>query len=210
MARLEPHEAGVLVDGERWDGAVLAIPAQDAARLVGSVPELEARLRELRRAPIPLVYVGFPGDAVPRARGGFGALVAAGEAVRVLGIVFESCVWPDRAPAGHVLLRCIYGGGRDPGAVDLDDAALIEQAVRDAGVVLGAEGAPDHASVVRTRRGVAQYPVGHREAVRAAVAVARTHRIVLAGADYRGPGVNDLVADADVVVDEVRAWSAPR
>ena len=29
----------------------------------------------------------------------------------------------------------------------------------------------------------------------------------LAGADYRGPGVNDLCADADVIVDEVRSWS---
>jgi len=59
---------------------------------------------------------------------------------------------------------------------------------------------------VRWRRGVAQYAVGHRDHVRAAVTAARSHHIVLAGADYRGPGVNDLCADADLVVDEVRAW----
>jgi hypothetical protein len=29
---------------------------------------------------------------------------------------------------------------------------------------------------------------------------------VLAGADYRGPGVNDLCADADIVLGEVRSW----
>jgi hypothetical protein len=39
------------------------------------------------------------------------------------------------------------------------------------------------------------------------VAVARPARIALAGADYRGAGVNDLCADAAVIVDEVRAWS---
>jgi len=206
VARIEPADRGrVAIDGETWDGCVLAIPAEDAAPLVAP-PELAARLAAFHRAPAAVVYLGFPAAAVPRADDGFGFLVAQGEEVRVLGVVFESVVWPDRAPAGHVLLRCIFGGGRDPDAADLDDEALISQAVRDVARVLEASGSPVHASVVRWRRGVAQYAVGHRDLVRAAVTAARTHKIVLAGADYRGPGVNDLCADADLVVDEVRAW----
>ena len=206
IAEVAADARGVQVDGERFDGAVLAIPAQDAAPLV-AVPELANRLAGFRRAPTALVYLGFAERDVPAARDGFGALVAAGEAARVLGIVFESTVWGARAPAGHVLLRCIFGGGRDPGALELDDAALIERATRDVALVLGARGTPVHASVIRWQRGVAQYAPGHRELVREAVTAARTHKIALAGADYRGPGVNDLCADADVVVDEVRAWS---
>lgn len=206
IAELAPDPQGVRVDGELFDGAVLAIPAQDAAPLV-ALPELANRLAAFHRAPAALVYLGYREADVPRARDGFGALVAAGEDARVLGIVFESTVWSGRAPAGHALLRCIFGGGRDPGACDLDDAQLVERAVRDAGVVLGATGTPVHASVIRWRRGVAQYAVGHRDLVREAVTAARTHKIVLAGADYRGPGVNDLCADADLVVDEVRAWA---
>ena len=153
------------------------------------------------------VYLGFPEAALPTARDGFGALVALGEDVRVLGIVFESVVWPDRAPPGQVLLRCIFGGGRDPAAAQLDDRALIAQATRDVGVVLGVTGEPAHASVMRWQRGVAQYPVGHREHVRAAVTAGRTHKLALAGADYCGPGINDLCSDTDRVLDEVRAWS---
>jgi protoporphyrinogen oxidase len=60
---------------------------------------------------------------------------------------------------------------------------------------------------VRQPASLAQYPVGHRARVDAAVAAARPHRIVLAGADYRGPGVNDLCADAAVVTAEVAAWT---
>lgn len=205
VGRLEPVAKGVAVDGERFDGAVLAIPAQEARSLVG-VPELATRLGVFHRAPAALVYLGFPEDAVPQARDGFGALVALGEDVRVLGVVFESVVWSARAPAGQVLLRCIFGGGRDPSATELDDATLIAQARRDVGILVGATQPPTHASVVRWARGVAQYPVGHRDHVRAAVTAARTHRIVLAGADYYGPGVNDLCADAGRVLDEVRAW----
>ncbi len=207
VAQLAADGKGVRVDGEAWDAAVLAIPAEDAASLVAPLPELASRLRAFHRAPTQLVYLGYPEAAVPGAVDGFGFLVANGEEPRVLGVVFESVVWPGRAPAGHVLLRCIFGGGRDAGTVALDDAALIDQARRDVGAVLGAKGAPSHASVVRWNRGVAQYRVGHRDQVRLAVTAARTHRIALAGADYRGPGVNDLIADADVIVDEIGSWT---
>ncbi|HET9626332.1 MAG TPA: protoporphyrinogen oxidase [Kofleriaceae bacterium] len=204
VTKIEPAERGVRIDGEAWDGAVLAIPAEDASALVTG--DLAARLAAFHRAPAAQVYLGFAEADVPAAASGFGALVARGEDVRVLGVVFESTVWPDRAPAGHVLVRCIFGGGRDPSACELDDAALIAQAVRDVGVVLGTRATPTHTSVVRWKRGVAQYGLGHRDRVRDAVAIARGQRIVLAGADYRGPAVNDLIADGAAVVAEVGAW----
>jgi len=206
VERVEPTPRGIQVDGELWDGVVLALPAEDAKSIVG-FPELASRLGVFHRAPTSIIYLGFPEDTVPGARDGFGALVALGEDVRVLGIVFESVVWPDRAPPGQVLLRCIFGGGRDPEAAKLDDATLIGHAIRDVGIVLGATGKPTHASIVRWERGVAQYPVGHHDHVRAAVTAARTHKIALAGADYHGPGLNDLCTDTDRILDEVRAWS---
>ncbi|MBV8761427.1 MAG: protoporphyrinogen oxidase [Deltaproteobacteria bacterium] len=197
---------GVSVDGERFDGAVIAIPAALAADLVGDLPELAAKLRVFKRAPTAIVYLGMPEAAVTKARNGFGFLVGAGEDVRVLGCVFETTVWPDRAPSGQALLRCIFGGSRDPDAASLAEQELIALARHDLERVLGATGEPTHASVVRWPRGIAQYAVGHKDLVRAAVAAARKHRIALAGADYRGAGINDLIADGDVVAAEVRTW----
>lgn len=201
-----PGAKSIVIDGETFDAAVLAIPAHDAADMV-NIPELATRLRDFHRAPAALVYLGFPATAAAAVQDGFGALVAQGEDVRVLGFVFESTVWTHRAPAGHVLVRCIMGGGRDPDAASLPDGELIAHAVADAGKVLGITAPPVHASVVRWPQGIAQYPVGHRDRVRSAVAVARAHRIVLAGADYQGPAVNDLCADAARVVDEVHSWA---
>ncbi|CAN5740995.1 protoporphyrinogen oxidase [soil metagenome] len=204
VTRVAPAEGGVLVDGEKWDACVLAIAAQDARGLVADVPGLSSRLEPMRRSHAAIAYLGYPEANVPGAVDGFGFLVAQGEELRVLGVVFESVVWPDRAPAGHLLLRCIFGGSRDPDAQQLSDAEILEHAIRDVEAVLGARGTPVHASVVRWSHGLAQYPVGHKDHVRAAVTTARSHHIVLAGADYRGPGVNDICADAAVIVDEVR------
>jgi oxygen-dependent protoporphyrinogen oxidase len=205
VARIEPSNGGVTIDGERWDGCVLAIPAEDAATIV-AVPELSARLAAFHRAAMALVYLGYDAANVPAASDGFGFLAAHGEDLRVLGVVFESTVWPDRAPDGKVLLRCIYGGGRDPDAMAMSDAELVEQARRDLGRALGATGTPSHASVIRWDRGVAQYRLGHRERVREATTVARSKRIALAGADYRGPGVNDICADAAAIATEIAGW----
>lgn len=202
-----PAAGGVLVDGERWDGAVLAIPADEAVNVVATIPELSNKLRVFRRAPVAVVYLGMPAGSVPKADSGFGFLVGAGEDVRVLGCVFETTVWPDRAPEGQVLLRCIFGGGRDPSAASLGDAELIALARHDLARVLDTKAEPTHASVVKWPRGIAQYAVGHRDLVRAAVSAGRTHRIALAGADYRGAGVNDLISDGDVIAAEVRTWS---
>jgi oxygen-dependent protoporphyrinogen oxidase len=207
IGEVSATDGSVRVDGEAWDAAVLAIPAEEAIALVPSLPMLATRLSMFHRAPAAQVYLGFAAEQIALAGDGFGFLVAQGEDLRVLGVVFESTVWPDRAPAGQVLVRCIFGGSRDPDAARLDDATLIAQATRDVGIALGARGAPTHASVVRWSRGIAQYPVGHRDHVRAAVAAARSHRIVLAGADYRGPGVNDLCADGEAIVEELRAWA---
>ncbi|HEY5949538.1 MAG TPA: protoporphyrinogen oxidase [Kofleriaceae bacterium] len=205
---LAPADKSVLVNGERWDAAVLALPAHEAATLAAAaMPELATKLRGFHRAPVALVYLGVDARTVPRAADGFGCLVAQGEDPRVLGIVFESTVWPNRAPDGQVLLRCIFGGGRDPSAAALPDSELIELARHDANILLDADIEPTHATVIKWQHGIAQYDVGHRDHVREAVSAGRSQRIALAGADYRGAGVNDICADADVVVAELRTWT---
>jgi oxygen-dependent protoporphyrinogen oxidase len=201
-----------------------------------SVPPLAAALAGFVRAPAAIVYLGFAAGAVPRGaaprhgsgrgrgprgaaprhgsgrgrgpRGadGFGFLVAQGEALRVLGVVMESVVWPDRAPSGGTLLRCIFAGARDPDAFALDDAALIAHAKADVARALEVTAAPIHASVVRWKEGVAQMPVGHRERLATVDGLARGARLVLGGAGFHGVAVNDLVADAKRIADEVASW----
>lgn len=204
---IESVANGVLIDGERWDAVVLAVPAQTAAPLLRAMPELVLRLQVFRRSAVAVVHLGVPRDSSPRIHDGFGFLTAQGEDVRALGVVFESTVWANRAPAGQALLRCIFAGSRDPSAYELDDRELVDQAVRDVSRAFGTSITCTHASVSRSPLGLPHYPVGHRDHVRDAVALARHARIVLAGADYRGAGLNDLAADAGVVASEVAQWA---
>ena len=114
---------------------------------------------------------------------------------------------PGRAPAGHVLLRCIYGGARDPGALDLSDDQLIATARRDLDLALGdfARVEPVHTHVVRWPRAIAQYNLGHAARVERAEVLSAPLGIVLAGSAYHGVAVNSVVADAERVCRAVRA-----
>ncbi len=208
IERVVPREGGVELDGARFDAAVLAVPAAAARRLVAAaIPALAGELAAAVAAPAAIVFVGYDAAAITADVGGFGLLVAAGETPRVLGVVFESTLWPGRAPAGAVLFRMIYGGARDPSAVALDDDALLRQARADLHRTLGIDATPRHRSVVRWDHALAQYPVGHLDRVARWDALARDHRLVLCGAPYHGVAINACVADGRRAAREVARWT---
>ena len=199
-----------LADGSahRFDAVVLATPAHVGARLCARLsPELSRALDGFPYVPVAVVYLGVARADVAHDLDGFGFLVAAGEDPRALGIVFESVVYPGRAPTGHVLFRCIYGGARDPGILALSDAELITTAGQDLDRALGDFAGIDlvHAHVVRWPRAIAQYTLGHIARVERAEILSAPLGVVLAGSAYHGVAVNSIVADARRVCQAVHA-----
>jgi len=64
-----------------------------------------------------VLALGFRRDQLSHPLDGFGFLVPEVERRRVLGAVFSSSLFPERAPAGHVMLTVFVGGTRDPDLV---------------------------------------------------------------------------------------------
>lgn len=189
---------------EKFDCAVCATPATAAAPLLGDADgELGEDLAAIPSAPVAVVHLGYARERVGHALDGFGFLVAPGEALPILGIVFESTLWPDRAPAGAVLIRCMLGGARRPEIMAESDEALIRQATGAAAEVLDITGEPVHANLVRWPRAISQYIVGHRERVARVEELAAAQHTVLAGGSYHGVAVNAIAADAKRVVRRV-------
>jgi oxygen-dependent protoporphyrinogen oxidase len=185
---------------------VLATPAAITARLCESLDDELARLAlAIPSPPVLVAFAGFAQADVPaHAADGFGLLVARGEAARVLGIVFESVVWPERAPPGHALFRMIYGGGRDPDVSDLFDDELHTQALADLAHVLGIQAAPRFFHVVRHAAGIPQYTPGHIARVEEASRRAAALGITLAGNAWRAVSVTELVREAPALAERLR------
>lgn len=142
---------------------VLATPAAVSAGLLErQAPQLATELRGIPYAPIAVVHLGYPVaafDAVPH---GFGVLIPRNQRIQLLGALFISSLFPDRAPEGHVLLTCFIGGFSNSGVMALDDANLLAQVESDLARTLPLrEPQSTWQRIIRWERAIPQYVPGH-------------------------------------------------
>ena len=197
MTRLEaPVEAveagggGVLIDGERFEAAILATPARVSARLLASsAPAAAAGLGSIETAGVVMVTLAIPGDSLPAACSGLsGYLVPKSRQQRVTAVSFASNKWAHLRPAdGAQILRVSLGrDGMD--VSDLDDREVIDSVVDEVSAHLGAEIAPTEVRVTRWPSSFPQYRP-HHDALVATIERSLPTEIVAAGASLHGIGV---------------------
>ena len=188
-----------LVSGEllEADAVVLTIPAPRAAPLLKAAdPELAAVVAEIETAGLAVVATAYNSADIPPVDG-FGFLVPRGQGVRILGCLWDSSIFPDRAPGGKVLLRSMIGGAHDPGAVSDDEAVLVADVRRDLTATMGIEAEPELTRVYRWPLGIGQYHVGHQERLRRIHGRLRSNPgLWVAGSSYYGVSMNACIAKA--------------
>ena len=138
-----------------------------------STPMSRARLAAIEYSPIAVVGFGYRSLEDPL--DGFGLLTTTSSKQPILGVLWDSSIFPDRAPAGAKSIRAMIGGQRNPELVDQDDAGLIATARRGIRGTMGLDRDPDVTFVKRWDRGIPSYAPGPRRGggrpVRAGVAV---------------------------------------
>jgi oxygen-dependent protoporphyrinogen oxidase len=106
------------------------------------------------------VVLGFRREDVQFPCRGFGVLVPGIEKFRILGTIFSSSLFPNRAPAGHLTLTTYVGGERHPELALLPEEELVETVRRDLGRLLGVRGKPTFRHVTLWRKAIPQYNLG--------------------------------------------------
>ncbi len=147
ISRNEPASPWLveLLDGPplEADAVIVATEAHAAARFLDAEdPRLALQLRAIPYASSVIVNVAYRRDQISHPLDGFGAVVPAIEGRSILAVSFLSVKFPNRAPAGTVLLRVFIGGATHPEQFDLDDAAVTELVQRELGELIGASGEP--------------------------------------------------------------------
>lgn len=170
---------------------VLALPAH---RLIGldlpdDVREALAPLAAIRHASVTTVALGFRRKEVPHKLDGFGMLTAPSERSEIMGAMFTSTLFPERAPDDHVLITCFLreaGGRGDP-----EDAV---RRARSALQVLGIAHAPTMARATYWQAGIPQYDVGHHHALMACTRAEHEFPgLIIAGAHRGGVALGECV-----------------
>lgn len=177
---------------------VFALPSHAAAPVASCFDrELSAALASIPYADLAVVALAYRADALQRPLNGYGYLVTRQENLSTLGVLWESAIFPNRAPDGCVLLRAMLGGARRPEVSALDDRALGELAVTEVSKVMGISGVPLRRWMFRWPSAIAQYTVGHDTRIAAIRRLTAAHRgLHICGTAYDGVSFNDAIASA--------------
>jgi len=185
---------------------IFAAPTDVTGKLLAQLnPSFESLLTSVEYAAAVVVSLGYRKIDVGHRLDGFGFLVPRSSGLRVLGTVWNSSLFPGRAPEGQVLLTTFVGGATDPSAATLKSEELSSLVHREIGPVLSIKASPTFSNVTIWPRALPQYNLGHGERL-AAIAgnLARFPGLFLTGNYLRGPAIGSCVEQALAVAEEVR------
>jgi oxygen-dependent protoporphyrinogen oxidase len=118
-------------------------------------------LSEIRYPPVASVVLGFRREDIAHSCLGYGMLIPKIEGFKILGTIFSSALFPNRAPAGHHLLTSYVGGERYPELASLSPEQLVELVCEDLRVLLGVKGPPVFRHCALYPKAIPQYNVGY-------------------------------------------------
>jgi oxygen-dependent protoporphyrinogen oxidase len=202
----------VHLEGNRRDESIsarsliMATPTDVTGELLSGLdPSFETALGSIDYAAVAVVSLGYRKQDVGHSMDGFGFLVPRSAGLRVLGSVWNSSLFPGRAPEGHALLTSFVGGTTDPAATKLKPEELASLVHREISVVLSTKNEPVFSNVTIWPRALPQYNLGHSDRLAAvAKSCSRFPGLCLTGNYLRGPAIGSCVDQALAVAEEVR------
>ena len=179
---------------EHFDAVVYAAPLHRLGQLNLETPIDVGPLASVYHPPLSVLALGYRREDVRHPLDGFGLLVPSVEPFGVLGTLFSSTLFPDRAPEGQVLLTTFLGGARRPELARASTETLLATTQRDLRALLGVAGEPTFVRHVYWPRSIPQYELGYGRLEAIMGRLEATHPGFFMAGSYRGGiGVGDAL-----------------
>ncbi len=201
--QLESEQGGESVSARTL---ILATPTDVTGKLLSGLDSsFETQLSSIEYAAVAVVSLGYRKQDVGHGLDGFGFLVPRSAGLRVLGSVWNSSLFPGRAPEAHALLTSFIGGTTDPASPKLKLEELAALVHREISSLLSIANAPIFSNVTIWPRALPQYNLGHADRLATvAKAYSRFPGLWLTGNYLRGPAIGSCVDQALAITEEAR------
>lgn len=192
------------------DAVVLSCPAYEAARLLGrESPSASEQLMSIHYAPVTVVATAFRQEDCGNLDG-FGFVIPRREGRPILGTLWDSSIFENRAPKGYALLRTMVGGARSEGHAALPDKEIVEMVCTQLRELMGIKATPERVWIWRHERGIPQYEVGHQERLFLIdKGLKRVPGVFLCHNAYRGIALSDCAREAQATAKLVVSYLFP-
>jgi oxygen-dependent protoporphyrinogen oxidase len=191
------------------DHVVFAVPAYDASPIIKSLSVETAHvLSSIYYSPIISIFLGVRREDIGRRLDGFGFLIPSKEKRKILGCLWNSCLFDNRAPAGMVAVNAFIGGSRQPELTMMNDERVIQTTVDELKSIMQLSGNPIYLHLTRWQKSIPQYEIGYQQKMEALTQFEESQPgIVLAG-NYRGGiSVGDCVQNAYEIAEKLSVTS---
>ena len=200
------YKVGGATEFANLRAVVVATQADQTARMLnGIAPGFGELLGQIEYAGVAQVSAGYAREQINYWNAetglvGFGFLVPHGERLRLLGTVWNSSLFPERAPHGMASFTSFLGGMTDPEILSKSPDEIAAIAHSELAQVLGITGEPVTQHVTRWERALPQYNIGYQRITAALQNLcAKTPGIFLAGNYFAGPAIGACIEHANGV-----------
>jgi len=104
--------------------------------------------------PLSMVFLGMKKESIEHNLDGFGFLVPQKENLSILGTLFSSTLFENRAPKGNILLTTFVGGERMPDFALAPDKQIYDAVEKDLSKLLGMKNKPDFRHIKRWEKSI--------------------------------------------------------
>lgn len=216
VSRLEKKQQGFLIhlaNGGQYEAEIVvtASPAYAVAAMLDGGDDASADiLRRIPYATMNVICFGYQQERIHHDLNGFGYLIPKAEGCNTLGTLWDSSIFPNRAPEGMVLLRSMMGGATNQAAIELSDEEVKRRTMTDLNQIMGIDCEPDFVRIYRHRHAIPQYTRGHaRRLLELENSLSSSPDLIFTGNAFFGVGLNDCVnaanRAAEKVIDRVKS-----
>src|SRR6056297_448619 len=136
----------------KWDENMLPVPNAGLKKI-----------RHVAYPPLSMMVLGYKKEDIGHPLDGFGFLVPEVENRNILGALFTSTLFKNRAPEGHHLLTVFAGGARQPDIARMDSEKLLKLVEDDLKDLIGLKGNPVFKDHIYWPNSIPQYDKGYGE-----------------------------------------------
>jgi len=181
------------------DHVFLALPVQGMASIFRkSAPFIADQMSGTSSASVAVVNIGWKDKILKQE--GFGYLIPTSEHEEILGVVWDSSVFPQQnSTSSQTRLTVMMGGAHHPGIENSCPDELVNRAVRSLSKHLGIAEKPDATHVAFAKEAIPQYTVDHHLRVKSleeAVSTMSGSRIHLVGSALHGVSIHNCISNA--------------
>lgn len=191
---------------------IIATPAYTAARLIHSLSETASNaLQTIPYNGLAVVHLGFNKADIPHPLDGFGCLIPRREKLPLLGTIWASSLFPNRAPEGQVLLSNFIGGAHHPEIMGWPPAKIEQLVLQNLQTVFNTPAPiqPAYSQMLIYDKAIPQYSLGHLSRIQTIEAeLQKNPHLHLCGNYLHGIALNECVksglAAANAIIDPLK------